>query len=112
MVNLELKPSEYIMRNFTFTTSGMCDPDVFGYTLNKIGAERLMFAVDYPYEDTKVAADFLDTLDLTEEQRAGQPRQCRTDPPRPGRGSGSRGLKTPRPPPACAFTPGPAAVSG
>jgi 5-carboxyvanillate decarboxylase len=70
MVTLELAPSEYIKRNFTLTTSGMFDPDVFGYVLDKVGAERLMFAVDYPYEDSKVAASFFDELDLTQEQRA------------------------------------------
>jgi 5-carboxyvanillate decarboxylase len=28
-----------------------------------------MFAVDYPYEDSQVATEFLGALDLTEEQR-------------------------------------------
>ncbi|MCO5969688.1 amidohydrolase family protein [Actinoallomurus soli] len=70
MVKLELKPSEYVLRNFTLTTSGMCDQDVFAYTLRKVGAERLMFAVDYPYEDSHVATEFLDAADLTAEQRA------------------------------------------
>jgi 5-carboxyvanillate decarboxylase len=70
MVKLELKPSEYIMRNFTLTTSGMFDQDVFDYTLRKVGAEQLMFAVDYPYEDSQVATEFLGALDLTNEQRA------------------------------------------
>lgn len=69
MVKLELKPNEYIMRNFTLTTSGMFDQDVFAYTLRKVRAERLMFAVDYPYEDSRVAAEFLDAADLTYEQR-------------------------------------------
>jgi 5-carboxyvanillate decarboxylase len=70
MVKLELKPSEYVLRNFTFTTSGMYDQDVFNYTLRKVGAQRLMFAVDYPYEDTHVATEFLEKTDLTNEQRA------------------------------------------
>jgi 5-carboxyvanillate decarboxylase len=68
MVKLELKPSEYILRNFTLTTSGMSRPDVFDYTLGKVGAQRLMFAVDCPYEHTRVATDFLTALDLTDEQ--------------------------------------------
>lgn len=69
MVKLELKPSEYVLRNFTLTTSCMFDQDVFAYTLGKVGAERLMFAVDYPYEDSQVAAEFLAALDLTDMQR-------------------------------------------
>jgi hypothetical protein len=28
------------------------DLDVFGYVLGKAGAQRLMFAIDYPYEDS------------------------------------------------------------
>jgi 5-carboxyvanillate decarboxylase len=69
MVKLELKPSEYILRNFTLTTSGMFDEGVFTLAKRKVGAERLMFAVDYPYEESKVATDFLSALDLTEEER-------------------------------------------
>jgi 5-carboxyvanillate decarboxylase len=69
MVKLELKPSEYVLCNFTLTTGGMFDQDVFDYTLRKVGAERLMFAVDYPYETSQVATEFLTALDLTDEQR-------------------------------------------
>lgn len=69
MVKLDLKPSEYILRNFTLTTSGMYDQDVFDYTLRKVGAEHLMFAIDYPYEDSEVATRFLAAADLTDEQR-------------------------------------------
>ncbi len=70
MVKLELKPSEYIQRNFSMTTSGMSDPDVLGYCVAKLGAERIMFAIDYPYEDSATATKFLTDAALTEEQRA------------------------------------------
>jgi hypothetical protein len=70
MARLELKPSEYIRRNFTLTTSGMFDQEVFDYTLAKVGPERLMFAVDYPYEDSHVATDFLNGLKLSQQDRA------------------------------------------
>ena len=30
--------------------------EVFAFTLGKVGAGRLMFAVDYPHEDSQVAS--------------------------------------------------------
>jgi 5-carboxyvanillate decarboxylase len=69
MVKLELKPSEYILRNFAVTTSGMSDPDVLAYCVGKLGAERILFAIDYPYEDSQTAVEFLTQATLTEHQR-------------------------------------------
>lgn len=70
MVTLERKPSEYFRQNVWITTSGMCDHDVLQYCLTKLGAEHLLFAIDYPYEDSSVATEFLAKADLDEEQRA------------------------------------------
>jgi 5-carboxyvanillate decarboxylase len=70
MVKLELTPSEYFKRNFWITTSGMFDADVLNYGLAKVGAERVLFAVDYPYEDSDVAIEFLAKAGLSDEQRA------------------------------------------
>lgn len=70
MVRLELKPSEYFARHFWITTSGMFDHDVLDYCLAKVGAERVLFAIDYPYEDSGVATGFLAEADLDDEQRA------------------------------------------
>lgn len=70
MVRLELKPSEYFRRNVWITTSGMFDHDALDYCLAKVGAERVLFAVDYPYEDSEVATRFLAEANLDDEQRA------------------------------------------
>jgi len=70
MVKLELKPSEYFQRNFWITTSGMFDQDALNYCLAKVGAEHVLFAVDYPYEDSDVATEFLAKANLDDEQRA------------------------------------------
>lgn len=70
MVALERKPSEYFRHNMWITTSGMCDHDVLQYCLTKVGAEHVLFAIDYPYEDSYVAAEFLAKADLDDEQRA------------------------------------------
>ena len=70
MVKLQLKPSEYLCRNFAVTTSGMDDSTVLGYVLNKLGAENVLFAIDYPYEDSATATRFLATAPLSPAQRA------------------------------------------
>ena len=70
MVKLELKPSEYLQRNFVLTTSGMYDAEVLEYCVQRLGAERIMFAVDYPYESGEIAAQSLADTDLTDDQRA------------------------------------------
>lgn len=70
MVRLELEPREYVLRNVWITTSGMCDHGALTYCLAEVGADRALFAVDYPYEDCGVAADFLAAADLDDGQRA------------------------------------------
>ncbi|NYJ75592.1 amidohydrolase family protein [Allobranchiibius huperziae] len=70
MVGLERKPSEYFQHNLWITTSGMFDQDALKYCLAKFGAERVLFAVDYPYEDSNVATQFLAEANLTDEERA------------------------------------------
>jgi predicted TIM-barrel fold metal-dependent hydrolase len=70
MVRLELRPSEYFQRNVWITTSGMYDHDALNYCLAKVGAERVLFAIDYPYEDSGVATEFLARANLDDEQRA------------------------------------------
>lgn len=70
MVELGRKPSEYFQHNIWITTSGMFDQDALNYCLVKLGAERILFAVDYPYEDSNVATRFLAEADLDDEQRA------------------------------------------
>ncbi|MCO5994226.1 amidohydrolase family protein [Actinoallomurus rhizosphaericola] len=69
MPRLSLTPSEYFRRNFVITTSGIDDPDVLGLALRAVGADRIMFAIDYPYEDPAAAVAFLRDGPLTGEQR-------------------------------------------
>jgi 5-carboxyvanillate decarboxylase len=69
MPRLSLTPSEYFRRNFVITTSGIDDPDVLGLALSAVGADRIMFAIDYPYEDPAAAMAFLRDVPLTDDQR-------------------------------------------
>jgi predicted TIM-barrel fold metal-dependent hydrolase len=52
-------PSEYLRDNFHVTTSGNFCPPAFACTLEVIGADRVMFSVDYPMDDNQAGAQFL-----------------------------------------------------
>ena len=69
MTKLQLKPSEYLRRNFAVTTSGMNDPAILSYVLSQVGAENVLFAIDYPYEDSATATKFLAEAPLAEADR-------------------------------------------
>ena len=70
MVKLQMKPTEYLHRNFAITTSGMDDPDALTFCIGKFGAENILFAIDYPYEDSATATAFLRNAPLDDQQRA------------------------------------------
>ena len=69
-VKLAKPPSQYIKENIAVTTSGMCSAEPLNCTLAALGADRVMFAADYPFEDAAEAGHFLDTVALDETVRA------------------------------------------
>jgi 5-carboxyvanillate decarboxylase len=66
----QLKPSEYMQRNFAITTSGLEDPLVLRFCIDKVGLDRVMWAIDYPYQPTAPAVAFLDSAPLSEHERS------------------------------------------
>ncbi|CAN5662406.1 amidohydrolase family protein [soil metagenome] len=56
---LQRLPSEYLRTNFHVTMSGNFCAASFACTLEVLGAERVMFSVDYPMDDNQVGAQFL-----------------------------------------------------
>jgi 2,3-dihydroxybenzoate decarboxylase len=56
---LQRLPSEYLRTNFHVTTSGNFCPPAFACTLDVMGADRVMFSVDYPMDDNRAGAEFL-----------------------------------------------------
>jgi len=64
------KPSEYFRNNFYVTTSGMFDERAFLYVYRTLGPERILFAVDYPYEANERGARFMDSLTIEEVDKA------------------------------------------
>jgi 5-carboxyvanillate decarboxylase len=60
----KLTMAEYFKRNFVITTSGVEDPLALEYSVKKLGAESVLWAIDYPYQPTAPAVAFLDALTL------------------------------------------------
>ena len=69
-VTLARKPSEYIGSNILITTSGVCSPAALAGAIAEMGAEAVLFSVDYPYESTAVAAEFIENAPMDEATRA------------------------------------------
>ena len=57
--NLERALEEYVANNFHFTTSGMFSYPPLACLLSVVGADRVMFSVDYPYSRNEDGRDFL-----------------------------------------------------
>jgi len=69
-VKLKRPPSQYIRENIAVTTSGMCSAEPLACTLSALGADRVMFAADYPFESAEEAGHFIDTAPLDDKLRA------------------------------------------
>ena len=66
---MPMKPSEYIRRNFFATTAGACQGEALVCAIAALGADRIMFSVDYPLEDSMEAARFIEGAPISEEER-------------------------------------------
>lgn len=66
---LRRKPSEYVLNNVWVTTSGMNYEDQLKMTLKVMGPERVLYAVDYPFEDQGGAVKLLESMALTDAQK-------------------------------------------
>jgi len=63
---LKRKPSDYVKDNFYITTSGMNDHAVLRYNHGVLGADHILFAIDYPYQESVEACRFMNTAPLPE----------------------------------------------
>jgi hypothetical protein len=66
---MELTPTEYFRRNFHITTSGFFSDPPLRCAIDVLGAERVMFAVDYPFSDNATGRNFLDTAAISDSER-------------------------------------------
>lgn len=65
MKPVELKPSEYLRRNVWITTSGMAWAPAIMFCRDVLGADRVLYAMDYPYEYQAGEVRWQDDLPLT-----------------------------------------------
>lgn len=56
--------THYWENNFYVTTSGVQDTGTLLETLRAIGEDRVMFSVDYPFEDDVEIGSWFDRLEL------------------------------------------------
>jgi 2,3-dihydroxybenzoate decarboxylase len=61
--------SDYMRENFHLTTSGQFHDTPFHCALAEMGASRIMFSVDYPYEEMASAAAWFDNTVLSDADR-------------------------------------------
>jgi len=62
-------PSFYIKRNIAITTSGVCSDISLRCALEAMGESNVMFSVDYPFEKTELAAQFIENAKIAETVR-------------------------------------------
>jgi 2,3-dihydroxybenzoate decarboxylase len=68
-MTLPQTPSFYIKRNIAVTTSGVCSDISLRCALEAMGNENVMFSVDYPFEKTELAAQFIETANISDKDR-------------------------------------------
>lgn len=66
---LRKKPSDYLRDNFYYTTSGMPWEPSISLVQRVYGHDKVMYAMDYPYQYLKEEVDMMDALPLTPEQK-------------------------------------------
>jgi 2,3-dihydroxybenzoate decarboxylase/5-carboxyvanillate decarboxylase len=66
---LQLKPSEYLRRNFAITTSGQESPLALEFSIKQLGIDNVLWAIDYPYQPSASAVAFMNGVDVSDEQR-------------------------------------------
>jgi 2,3-dihydroxybenzoate decarboxylase len=69
-IQLERAPSEYLGSNIVITTSGVCSAPALQGAIGELGAQAVLFSVDYPYESSAQAADFIEQAPLADDVRA------------------------------------------
>lgn len=66
---LKRKPSDYLRENFYYTTSGMPWEPAVTLVQQQMGHDRVMYAMDYPYQYVPEEVTAMDQLPLTPAQK-------------------------------------------
>ncbi len=66
---LKKSPLDYIRDNLVVTTSGNWYEPAFVCTLLALGADKIIFAIDWPYEANKTGMEYLHKLSINDDDR-------------------------------------------
>jgi 2,3-dihydroxybenzoate decarboxylase len=66
---LKRKVSDYLRENVYFTTSGMCWEPAVMFTRSVTGPDRVLYAMDYPYQYVLEEVTAMDRLPLTDSEK-------------------------------------------
>jgi len=61
--------SHYLRENFYITTSGNFRTQALTNVILEVGADRVLYSVDYPYEDVVEAKEWFDHASIRESDR-------------------------------------------
>lgn len=63
------RPSEYFLENFVITTSAMFWDPLLEFCLSVMGADKILFAIDYPFANSAAATRWLDAAPVSDADR-------------------------------------------
>jgi 2,3-dihydroxybenzoate decarboxylase len=66
---IKRKPSDYLRENFYITNSGVASEPAIKFTQDMMGVDRVMYAMDYPYQHAIDEVIALDNMTLTAEDK-------------------------------------------
>ena len=66
---LKKLPSEYLKENILVTTSGLYKPEALTCAINAVGADRILFAVDYPFADPRASIELFDRTPMSDSDK-------------------------------------------
>ncbi|SFK06918.1 2,3-dihydroxybenzoate decarboxylase [Amycolatopsis sacchari] len=67
---LRKEPLDYLRENFYITTSGHFSDPALLCAVETVGIDRVLFAVDYPFELNSEGVEFIDNAPISDEDRA------------------------------------------
>lgn len=68
-VKLKKTGVEYLRDHFYVTTSGNFHTPSLLFTIQQLGVDRVLFSIDYPFEQVQEAAEWLESVPLEDEQK-------------------------------------------
>jgi predicted TIM-barrel fold metal-dependent hydrolase len=67
--SLKKIPSQYFKDNFAVSTSGMFSEPALNYVITVLGADNILFAVDYPFDSPETAIKFISESRIDENDK-------------------------------------------